>query len=197
MASHHRKHYYCFAIIAAIFSPLLAPYDPYHLSLREMLQQPSLHHLLGTDELGRDMLSRLIYGSRIAILVGAVAVTVSGTIGILLGLLAGYFGGWVDSTIMRFMDTLMALPPLVLMLAIAVILGAGLLNVLVGIAVALMPTYCRLMCGQIRAAKENDYIIAANVIGANHLRIMFRHLLPDAFPPSSSILPSIWDLPFC
>jgi len=170
-------------ILAAIFAPLLAPYDPYQINLVESIQQPSAHHLLGTDEMGRDVLSRIIYGTRIALLVGVIVVTVSGAIGMLLGLIAGYFGGWTETIIMRLMDALMSLPPLILMLAISVMLGGGLKNVLAALAVGFMPTYCRLMCGQVLSAKENDYILAANVIGASNLRIMFRHLVPNVFPP--------------
>jgi len=169
-------------ILTAIFAPLLAPYNPYQINLSESIQQPSVHHLLGTDEMGRDVLSRIIYGSRIALLVGVVVVTVSGAIGMVLGLIAGYFGGWTETIIMRFMDALMSLPPLILMLAISVMLGGGLKNVLAALAVGFMPTYCRLMCGQVLSTKENDYIMAANVIGASNLRIMFRHLVPNVFP---------------
>jgi peptide/nickel transport system permease protein len=169
-------------ILTAIFAPWLAPYNPYKVNLSESMQQPSWHHLLGTDEMGRDVLSRIIYGSRIAVIVGLVVVTVAGAIGMFLGLLAGYFGGWIETIIMRFMDALMSLPPLVLMLAIAVMLGGGLTKVFAALAVGFMPTYCRLMCGQVLSTKENDYIMAANVIGANHLRIMFRHLVPNVFP---------------
>jgi peptide/nickel transport system permease protein len=169
-------------ILTAIFAPLLAPYKPNVINLVESVQQPSSRHLLGTDEMGRDVLSRIIYGSQIAILVGVVVVTVSGAIGMLLGLIAGYFGGWTETIIMRLMDALMSLPPLVLMLAISVMLGGGLKNVLAALAVGFMPTYCRLMCGQVLSTKENDYIMAANVIGASHLRIMFRHLVPNVFP---------------
>ncbi len=170
-------------IAAAIFSPLIAPYGPNALDLRNALQPPSAGHLLGTDEMGRDLLSRIIFGTRIAILVGVVVVLAAGAVGMFLGLVAGYFGGWIEAIIMRCMDALMALPPLVLMLAIAVMLGGGLLNVLVALAVGFMPTYCRLMCGQVLSAKENDYVMAANVIGGGNFRIMFRHLLPNVFPP--------------
>jgi peptide/nickel transport system permease protein len=168
--------------IVAIFAPWVAPYDPYKVLLPDSLQQPSSEHLLGTDEMGRDVLSRIIYGSRIAILVGVVVVTVSGAIGMFLGLIAAYFGGWIETIIMRFMDALMSLPPLVLMLAIAVMLGGGLKNVLAALAVGFMPTYCRLMCGQVLSTKENDYIMAANVIGSGNLRVMFKHLVPNVFP---------------
>jgi peptide/nickel transport system permease protein len=170
-------------ILTAIFAPLLTPYEPNKVDLQNNLQQPSSQHLLGTDQHGRDVLTRIIYGSRIAIIVGVVAVTASGAFGMFLGLLAGYFGGWVETIIMRMTDALMSLPPLVLMLAIAVMLGGGVTTVLLALGVALMPSYCRLMCGQVLSAKENDYIMAANVIGAGNLRVMFRHLVPNVFPP--------------
>jgi len=170
-------------ILTAIFAPLLTPYEPNKVKLEDSLQQPSSQHLLGTDLYGRDVLTRILYGSRIAIIVGVVAVTASGAFGMFLGLLAGYFGGWVETIIMRITDALMALPPLVLMLAIAVMLGGGVTTVLLALGVALMPTYSRLMCGQVLSAKENDYVMAAKVIGASNIRVMFRHLVPNVFPP--------------
>jgi peptide/nickel transport system permease protein len=153
------------------------------VNLEDSLQKPSSQHLLGTDKIGRDVLTRILYGSRIALLVGVVAVTASGALGMFLGLLAGYFGGWVETIIMRVTDALMSLPPLVLMLAIAVMLGGGVPTVLLALGVALMPTYSRLMCGQVLAAKENDYVMAAKVVGASNIRVMFRHLVPNVFPP--------------
>jgi peptide/nickel transport system permease protein len=176
------------AIIVAIFAPLIAPYDPYTQDLKAMRQKPSTEHLLGTDEFGRDVLSRLIVGTRISLLVGAVAVGIAGALGILLGLLAGYFGGWVNAIIMRFVDALLALPPMVLILAIAALLGGGLNNVLIAIGIGMMPTYCRLMCGQVLSLRSSDYIIAARTIGAGNLRIMLLHLLPNAFPPMLVLL---------
>lgn len=170
-------------IVTAIFAPLIAPYGSNEQDLSTILTQPSRSHLLGTDEVGRDLLTRVIYGSRISFLVGVVAVTIAGVIGMGLGLVAGSLGGWTNTIIMRFIDGLLALPPLVLMLAIAAVLGGGLLNVLIALGIAMMPTYCRLMCGQVITLKESDYITAAHVIGANDLRIMFHHLLPNAFPP--------------
>jgi peptide/nickel transport system permease protein len=170
-------------IVLAIFAPFIAPYDPNKQDLKAMLAQPSHNHLLGTDEIGRDLLSRLIFGSRISILVGVVAVSIAGVIGITLGLVAGYFGGWVNNLIMRFIDALLALPPLILMLAIAAVLGGGLFNILIALGVGMMPTYCRLMCAQVTTLRENDYITASRSIGASNLRIMLRHLLPNAFPP--------------
>jgi ABC-type dipeptide/oligopeptide/nickel transport system permease subunit len=170
-------------IIMAIFAPILAPYDPNDLDLLNALAEPSAAHLLGTDDLGRDVLSRLIFGSRISLLVGIVAVTIAGAIGMTLGLIAGYFGGWTNTIIMRCIDALLALPPLILMLAITVMLGGGLTNVLIGLGIGMMPTYCRLMCGQVLAIKDSDYVTAARVIGGSDLHIMLRHLLPNAFPP--------------
>jgi peptide/nickel transport system permease protein len=171
------------AIIVAIFSPWLVPQDPYEQNLRAVRQQPTGQHLLGTDELGRDVLSRVIAGTRISIIVGLVAVCIAGVIGMALGLIAGYFGGWTNTIIMRFIDALLAIPPLILILAIATLLGGGLRNVLISIGIGMMPTYCRLMCGQILSIRESDYITAARSIGASDIRMMVRHLLPNSFPP--------------
>ena len=170
-------------LIVAVAAPWLAPYDPLEQNLRATLQPPSRTHLLGTDDLGRDQLSRLIYGSRISLMVGIVVVTIAGVIGMVMGLVAGYFGGWTNAIIMRITDTLMSLPPIVLMLAISAVLGGGLRSILISVGVVLAPTYCRLMCGQILTLKESDFITACHIIGANDLRIMVRHLLPNAFPP--------------
>ena len=170
-------------ILVAIFAPLIAPYGPNATDMKGMLLQPSKAHLLGTDQVGRDLLSRVIFGSRISLLVGIVAVTIAGFVGIALGLIAGFFSGWIGNIIMRFIDALLSLPPLVLMLAIASILGGGLFNVLLALGVGMMPTYCRLMFAQVTILRESDYVTAAHSIGAGNLRIMLRHLLPNAFPP--------------
>ncbi len=170
-------------VFISIFGPFIAPHDPYKQVLGDALQQPSRQYLLGTDAFGRDTLSRLIYGTRISLMVGVVAVTIAGVVGIFLGLVAGYFGLWVDQIIMRIIDALMALPPIVLMLAIAAALGGGLFNVMISLGIGMVPTYCRLMYGQVRTLRESDYIFAARTIGASQARIMLRHLLPNAFPP--------------
>lgn len=169
--------------LMAALAPIIAPYAPNQVVLKDSLRPPSSAHLLGTDKMGRDVLSRIIYGSRIAVVVGLVAVVISGTIGMLLGLLAGYFGGWVEIIIMRIIDALMSIPLLVLMLAVAVMLGGGIPTVLIALGVGMLPSYCRLMCGQVLSAKENDYVMAANVIGAGNIRIMLNHILPNVFPP--------------
>jgi peptide/nickel transport system permease protein len=170
-------------ILVAIFASWIAPYDPIKQDLDAMRQKPSTEHLLGTDEYGRDVLSRLIVGTQISLLVGVVAVCIAGVLGMLLGLIAGYFGGLVNAIIMRFIDALLALPPMVLMLAIAALLGGGLKNVLIALGVSMMPTYCRLMCGQILSLRDSDYIIAARSLGSSNTRVMFLHLLPNSFPP--------------
>jgi ABC-type dipeptide/oligopeptide/nickel transport system permease subunit len=170
-------------IIVTIFAPLLAPYDPNQQYLKDRLLQPSAKHLLGTDELGRDTLSRLIYGARISMLVGVVTAIVFAVIGMSIGLVAGYFGGWVQTIIMRCTDAFMAIPPLVLMMAIAAMLGGGLKNILISLSIGILPTYIRLMFGQVLTVKETDYITAASIIGDSDTRIMLQHLLPNTFPP--------------
>jgi len=170
-------------IIAAIFAPLLAPYDPYQQDLKSALQHPNAAHWLGTDEIGRDVLSRLIYGTRTSLMVGVVAVGVAALIGVTLGLISGYFGGWLDTIVMRVIDALMAIPGLVLALVFAAMLGGGLLNIMIAIGIAMVPTYCRLMRGQVLSVKQSDFILAAHSLGSNDIRIMLRHILPNCLPP--------------
>jgi peptide/nickel transport system permease protein len=170
-------------IIAAIFAPWLAPYNPIKSSMTESLQQPSRQHLLGTDILGRDVLSRIIFGTRVSLMVGVIATSIAAIIGMVMGLLAGYFSGWINSVIMRVTDALMTIPPIMLALAVAALLGGGLKNVMISVGISLIPTYCRLMCGEILSIKESDYVTAAVLSGATHTRIMLRHLLPNSFPP--------------
>jgi peptide/nickel transport system permease protein len=168
-------------IIAAIFAPLFAPYDPYKQDLPAALQQPSAAHLLGTDDIGRDTLSRTIYGARISLIVGLVSVLLAAVIGTAMGLCAGYFGGWVQTIIMRFIDALMSIPPIILMMSVAAVLGGGLRNIFVALSIGIIPVYCRLTNGQIMSTKESDFITAAVLIGASPVRIMIRHLLPNSF----------------
>jgi peptide/nickel transport system permease protein len=170
-------------IIVAIFAPLLAPYDPYETALRQVLQPPSREHLLGTDTIGRDILSRIIYGSRTSLEIGLTVVFLAAVIGTLLGLVAGYFGGWPYIIIMRTMDAFMAFPMILLALVIASLLGGGIRNVIIALTIGLIPGYARLMCGQVITGKENDYIMAARSMGAGDWRIMLRHLVPNCFPP--------------
>jgi peptide/nickel transport system permease protein len=170
-------------LICAAFPEWIAPYNPIKQDLKSVLLQPNSEHLLGTDALGRDLLSRIIFGARTAVLVGIVALGIAAVSGMVLGLVAGYFGGITYAIIMRFIDALMAFPVLLLALAIAALLGGGLLNVMIAIGVGMMSGYARVMCGQAISVRENDYVLAARSSGANHIRIMFRHVLPNCFPP--------------
>jgi peptide/nickel transport system permease protein len=170
-------------LIMALFAPLISPYDPYEQHPMEALQQPSGAHLLGTDTIGRDLLSRLIYGSRVSLMVGVVALGIAAFIGMLLGLTAGFFGGWVYIVIMRLMDALMAFPMILLALVIASLLGGGLLNVMIALGVSLLPGYARLMCAQVLTVKENDYILAERSLGSSNLRIMLLHAFPNCIQP--------------
>ncbi|MBW1767474.1 MAG: ABC transporter permease [Deltaproteobacteria bacterium] len=170
-------------IITALFAPFLSPYDPYDQNLAIRYLQPSTDHWLGTDPLGRDELSRIIFGTRASLQVGLVAVGIAAVIGITLGLLAGYFNGFVNTIIMRLIDTLMAIPPLILALTFAAVLGGGLTNLMISVGIAMVPTYCRLTCSLTLSTKENDYIMAGHAVGASVRRIMLMHLLPNIFPP--------------
>jgi len=169
--------------LVAIFAEQLAPYDPYEQNLYNILKQPSREHLMGTDPIGRDTLSRLIYGTRTALTVGFVSVSMATVIGVTLGLLAGYFGGITNMVIMRFTDILMPFPMIVLALLIAAVLGGGIQNVILALGIATVPGYIRIMCGMTLSLKENDYILAAKASGASNRRIMFSHILPNAFAP--------------
>ena len=170
-------------IITAIFAPVMAPYDPYEQDWDNVLAQPSTEHLLGTDDLGRDALSRIIYGARPSLMVGIIAITIAAIIGMSLGLIAGYFGGITYAIIMRFIDALMTFPMELFALTVAALLGSGLENIIVALGIALIPPYARLMCGQAIIVKESDYILAARAIGASNRRVMLRHLTPNCFPP--------------
>jgi peptide/nickel transport system permease protein len=170
-------------IAMAIFAPLLAPYDPYETEITNKLAPPSSVHWLGTDSVGRDTLSRIIYASRTSLLVGIGAVGMSSVIGQLLGLIAAYYGGWVFNIIMRFIDALMSVPMLILALVIASVLGGGLRNVIIALGIGGISGHCRMMCAQVMTVKENDYVLAGQTIGVSDIRMMFRHLFPNAFPP--------------
>jgi ABC-type dipeptide/oligopeptide/nickel transport system permease subunit len=170
-------------ILVAALAELIAPYDPIAQDLRAALQQPSPAHWLGTDPLGRDILSRIIFGTRTSLAVGLVSVAIGALIGMTFGLLAGYFGGIVDTLIMRWVDALLAIPSLMLALALGVALGGGLTNVMISLGISLIPTYARLMRGQVLTVKQADYIIAGEVIGASDLRVMLAHVLPNCLSP--------------
>jgi peptide/nickel transport system permease protein len=169
--------------LSAIFAPWLAPYDPYKQDMSSTLLQPSWDHLLGTDGFGRDTLSRIIYGTRTALTIGFCAVAIAATVGVTLGVLAGYFGGVTNMVIMRCIDALMPFPMILLALVIAAVLGGGVTNVILALGIATIAPYARVMNGQALSIKENEYIKAQRAIGSGNRRIIFRHILPNAFPP--------------
>jgi len=170
-------------VISAIFAPWLAPYDPYVGNLDDSLAQPSWKYLLGTDIGGRDTLSRLIYGARTALIVGFVTTVSAAIVGTVLGLVAGFFGGIINMVIMRAMDALMGFPMLLLALLISAVLGSGIQNVIIALSVATLPGYARVMHGLTLSVRENDYIMAERAMGANNLRTMLSHILPNTLPP--------------
>jgi peptide/nickel transport system permease protein len=175
-------------ILTAAFAPLLAPYGPNQQQLTQILKPPSKAHLLGTDHLGRDTLSRIIYGSRNSLMVGVVALAIAAIIGMAGGMFAGYFGGWVNIVIMRMVDALMSFPMILLALLISALLGGGLKNVMIAIGVSMIPGYARLMCGLVLSAKEADYILSERSLGSSNIRIMLGHILPNCFPPLTVLI---------
>src|SRR5919112_2207041 len=172
----------CFTILAAVFGPALSPYDPAGQELARRLEPPSLSHPLGLDELGRDILARLLSGARISLLVGLAVVSVSSTVGMLLGSIAGYFGGRVDDVISRVVDVLMAFPGILLAIALVAVLGPSLSHVVLALSVIGWVGYARLVRGQALRARELDFVQAARALGAGSGRIVVRHILPTALP---------------
>ena len=169
-------------ILMAIFAPFIAPYQPDKIDMANGLLQPNRHHLLGTDFHGRDTLSRVIFGTRISLLIGIAAVSMAAIIGMGLGLLAGYVGGNTNAILMRLIDAIMAFPGLLLVLIIATMLGNGLRNIIIALSVGMIPGFARLTRGQVISLIENEYILAGRAMGASNLRIMLFHLLPNCFP---------------
>ncbi|MFZ5647544.1 MAG: nickel transporter permease [Bacillota bacterium] len=170
-------------VILAIFAPLAAPYDPYDGNMPMALKGPSMDHPLGTDELGRDILSRIIYGAQISLRVGVIAVSIALLLGMVLGATAGYYGGRIDNLIMRFMDIMLAFPSLLLAIAFMVVLGKGIENAIIAIGIVSVPEYARIVRGSVLSAKENEYVHAARTIGCNDGQIIFRHILPNVTAP--------------
>ncbi|MFH1625213.1 MAG: nickel transporter permease [Pseudomonadota bacterium] len=170
-------------IFVAIFAPHLAPSDPFEQTLKGGLNPPSREHPLGQDKLGRDNLSRIIYGSRISVFVGLAVVGVSLFIGIVIGSVAGYNGGWIDESFMRVVDVLLAFPGILLAIALTAVLGPSLNNVILALCVTGWVSYARIVRGQILTVKEREYIIAARALGANPLRIIVHHILPNIVSP--------------
>ncbi|MEG1547243.1 MAG: ABC transporter permease [Clostridia bacterium] len=169
-------------ILAAIFAPLVAPYDPNAQQLSERLQKPSAAHWLGTDEFGRDVFSRLIYGSRVSLLVGLLPTLIAMTIGTLLGLIAGFYGGKVDFIIMRVADVLLAFPSLLLAMLIAYTIGTGLLTIFIALSFVSWAGTARVVRAQALSLREKEYVEAGKSIGVKNMTLIFRHILPNCIP---------------
>jgi peptide/nickel transport system permease protein len=172
----------CLAIVAALAGPVLWPYDPATQELARRLEAPSLSHPLGLDELGRDILARLLQGTRISLMVGLAVVSVSSTAGMLFGSVAGYFGGRIDDVISRVIDVLMAFPGILLAIALVAVLGPSLVNVVLALSIIGWVGYARLVRGQALRAREFEFVQAARASGAGAARIVTRHILPTAIP---------------
>lgn len=172
-----------FFILVAISAPLLAPHDPTAADAAARLKKPSLRHPLGTDRSGRDMLSRIIYGSRLSLQVGIVAVGIAIIIGSSLGLLAGYYGGWLDNIVMRLMDIMLAFPSILLAIVVVAALGPNLFNAMIAVSVVSIPAYARILRASVLTVKEREYVLAAKALGASNLRIITTAVLPNCLAP--------------
>jgi ABC-type dipeptide/oligopeptide/nickel transport system permease subunit len=170
-------------VFMALFAPVLAPYDPLAQGVGPANQSPTWAHWAGTDSFGRDMLSRIIYGARIALVVGIVSVLLSLIVGVALGLAAGYYGGWVDAVIMRVMDGLFAFPIIILAIAMMAVMGFGVKNVIIAVAVGFIAPFARVTRADVLAVKEEPYIEAARLTGVSSLAIIARHVLPNVTAP--------------
>jgi dipeptide transport system permease protein len=181
--------FFVFLVVLAIFAPLIAPHAP-NAQYRDAVLVPPFWqeggraaYLLGTDAVGRDILSRLIYGTRFSLFIGVIVTTISLVGGIVIGVIAGYFRGWVDTVIMRLMDIILAFPSLLLALVLVAVLGPGLTNAMIAIALVFQPHFVRLTRAAVMAEKTRDYVVAAKVAGAGNLRLMFRTILPNCMAP--------------
>jgi peptide/nickel transport system permease protein len=170
-------------ILVGIFAPLIAPYDPLQTAPSQVLAQPSTAHLLGTDNVGRDQFSRVVYGARISLGVAVIAVTIALSFGVCLGLAAGYLGGWTDQALSRLIDAMLAFPGVLLAIAITSALGPSLRNAMIAVGIIQIPVYFRLARGQVLQVREHEFVTAAAVIGASRFRILRRHIMPNVANP--------------
>ncbi len=170
-------------VVPASLAPWLAPYDPETISLSEQLNPPSWEHPFGQDQNGSDIFSRLLYGGRISMYVGFWVIGISGSIGIVIGLISGYYGGWLDTLLMRLVDILLAFPGLLLAIALVAVLGPHLNNVIIALTIQGWVSYARLVRGQVLSVREQEYVLAARTSGISDKRVMFRHILPNIIQP--------------
>lgn len=172
-----------FFVIMAVFASYVAPYNPYAINPNDILAPPSSSHLLGTDQLGRDVLSRIIYGSRISLEVGIVVVAISLSVGVLIGAVSGYFGGRVDIGVMRIADIFLAFPGIILAIGLMAVLGQSVINVIISLSIVTWPGYARVIRSQVLSVKELEFVEAARLTNASNLRIIFKHILPNSISP--------------
>ena len=170
-------------VLVAVFAPVISPQDPLQTSWSAVRKAPSSQYLFGTDEIGRDVLSRVIWGARASLMAGLVSVCIAMALGMPIGLLAGYVGGWIDGVISRFTDSMLAVPFLILAIALAAFLGPSLTNAMIAIGVSATPVFIRLTRGQVLSVKVEDFVEAARAVGNPHWRIALRHILPNILPP--------------
>lgn len=170
-------------LFTALVGPYIAPYDPYQIKFSEALQPPSLKHLFGTDEYGRDIFSRVLYGARISLTVAIITLAIGVPLGVVLGLIAGYYGGIIDEVIMRITDIFLAFPGLILAMALSAAMGSGIMTVMIALSLVWWPYYVRLTRGQVLSVKENLFIEAAKAIGVNDFWIIVKHILPNVLSP--------------
>ena len=170
-------------LLAALFGSALAPYDPMEMAFAERLTGPSAKHLMGTDEFGRDIFSRILHGASVSVQVALIAVSISTVAGVLLGSLAGYFGGWLDEVIMRVMDILFAFPAVLLAITIMAILGRGIENAMIAIAIVYIPIFARVARGAVISVRQREFVTAAGALGRNRFQILLRHVIPNSLGP--------------
>ncbi len=170
-------------IFIAVFAPFLAPHNPNKTNLLDSLQNPSMKYLLGTDNSGRDVLSRVLYGTRVSLLVGVLAVAIACAVGTFFGMVAGFFGGIIDDVINRISEAIRAIPQIIFAMALCAVFGGGILNLAVVLGISNMAIYIRMMRGQVLSIKETDYIMAGKLQGNKSFRLMFRHILPNSISP--------------
>jgi peptide/nickel transport system permease protein len=167
----------------ALFAEFIAPYDPIKQDLKNIMQTPSRQHILGTDELGRDIFSRIVYGARISMTVGLIAVGIAFIVGTALGVICGYYGGVLDNVIMRFIDILMSIPAILLNISIVAALGTGLQNVMIAIGVSNVPRFCRIIRASVMSLRDQEFIEASRAAGATDFFIITQHIIPNSFAP--------------
>lgn len=173
----------CVLILTALFAPWIAPFDPTSMGAGKALTPPNGDYWFGTDELGRDLFSRIVYGSRLTLKVGVIAVGISMTAGVLIGLVAGYAGGWLEAILMRLVDVLFSFTETLIALAAVAVLGPSLTNAMIAVGISSIPFYARITYGAVLVEKNKEYFKAAQAVGAKHRRLIFRHILPNILSP--------------